>query len=49
MLNSVVIAHETRYYQTNMNGLVFHADSTESNESTNSLNYNKNEEFLSID
>ena len=41
MGNVVGIVIEINYFHMNMNGVVFHADSTQQKESTNSLKYNE--------
>ena len=40
MQSILLIAIETLYNQTNMNLLAFHADTTKTNENTNSLKFN---------
>ena len=49
MLNKADTAIEILHFHTNMNGLVFHADITKTNEKTNSPKYNVKKLILSID
>ena len=49
MGNVVILEIEIHYCYTFMNGVVFHADSTEREENRSSLKYNEKKIFLLID